>query len=156
MRPRKDWNEEVEAHVAASIIVGLVSGALKFGMYLSFPLNIAMVIVGIVHRNDCPVNTRIGWYLVFGGAAGIISVVLKVIMVMAWSCMRKQSEKGLKYDPVAHPALAMVRLPPDINNSYDMDIILTGEGSELLISTICHCLESDGHFPHLLSRSRLY
>ena len=111
MRPREDWNEEVEAHVAASIIVGLVSGALKFGMYLSFPLNIAMVIVGIVHRNDCPVNTRIGWYLVFGGAAGIISVVLKVIMVMAWSCMRKQSEKGLKYDPVAHPALAMVRLP---------------------------------------------
>ena len=110
MRPREDWNEEVEAHVAASIIVGLVSGALKFGMYLSFPLNIAMVIVGIVHRNDCPVNTRIGWYLVFGGAAGIISVVLKVIMVMAWSCMRKQSEKGLKYDPVAHPALAMVRL----------------------------------------------
>merc|ERR1719361_1444187 len=67
-------------------------------MYLSFPLNIAMVIVGIVHRHDCPVNTRITWYL-----------VLKVIMVMAWSCMRKRSEKGLKYDPVAHPALAMVR-----------------------------------------------
>ena len=155
MRPREDWNEEVEAHVAASIIVGLVSGALKFGMYLSFPLNIAMVIVGIVHRNDCPVNTRIGWYLVFGGAAGIISVVLKVIMVMAWSCMRKQSEKGLKYDPVAHPALAMVSLLL-ISIIVMMDIILTGEGSELLISTICHCLESDGHFPHLLSRSRLY
>ena len=106
--PKEDWNEEVEAHYIASIVVGLVSGAMKFGMYLSFPLNIAMVIVGIVHRNDCPVNTRITWYLVFGGAAGIISVVLKVIMVIAWSCKRRRSEKGLKYDPVAHPALAMV------------------------------------------------
>ena len=104
-----DWNEDVEAHVAASLVVGLVSGAMKFGMYLSFPLNIAMVFVGIAHRNDCPVNSRITWYLVFGGAAGIISVILKVIMVMAWSCMRKKSRQGLKYDPVAHPALAMVR-----------------------------------------------
>ena len=61
--------------------------------------------VGFIHRDDCPVNRRIPWYLIFGGAAGIISVVLRLIMILAWSC----SPRGV---PEEHPALAMVSTAP--------------------------------------------
>lgn len=61
-----EWNEDTEAYIATSCIIGLLSMALKFGVYLSLPLHVAMVVVGIIHRHDCPVNPRIPWYLVFG------------------------------------------------------------------------------------------
>ena len=40
------WNVDTEANVAASLIVGpngLISMALKFGIYLSLPLHVGMV-----------------------------------------------------------------------------------------------------------------
>lgn len=102
-----EWNEDAEANVAASLAIGLLSMALKFGMYFSFPLHVAMLVVGIIHRDACPINPRIPWYLIFGGLAGILSVALRIIMIMAWSCIRG-ANKSAKYDPVSHPALAMV------------------------------------------------
>ena len=99
------------------IVSFLLSMALKFGMYLSFPLHVAMVVVGIIHRQDCPVNRRIPWYLIFGVLAGIISVALRVIMILAWSCIKKRNRYS-KYDPVSHPALSMVRYFFEFSRSF--------------------------------------
>lgn len=107
-RRKNEWNEDFEATVASTLLIGLLKGVLKYGMYLTFPLHVAMVVVGIIHRDDCPINKRIPWYLIFGGAAGIMTVVLRVLMIAAWSCIRSKNQ-GVKYDPNNHPALAMVR-----------------------------------------------
>lgn len=103
----RPWDEDDEAKVASSLVTGLLSMTLKFGMYLSFPIYVAMLSVGFVHREECPVNPRIPWYLIFGGLAGILSVSLRLIMITAWSCIRNP-DRNLKYDPISHPALAMV------------------------------------------------
>ena len=107
--PDSEWNEDMEANMASSLVNVLLSLTLKFGMYISFPLYIAMLVVGFIHRDDCPVNKRIPWYLIFGGMAGILSVSLRIIMITAWSCIQTKN-RGLQYDPVSHPALAMVCL----------------------------------------------
>ena len=123
---RSKWNEDDEANLAASMAVAIFSGVLKYGMYLTFPLHVAMLVVGFAHRHQCPVNVRIPWYLMFGGAAGIMTVILRfvlnqeraypqlieynfrVLMVVAWACIRNKN-KRVKYDPTQHPAMAMVR-----------------------------------------------
>ena len=63
---RTQWTDDFESHLAASLAVGLLHMTLKFGLYLSFPLYIAMVVVGSANRNECPVNKRIPWYLILG------------------------------------------------------------------------------------------
>ena len=64
---RRQWpTEDVESYMPASLAVGFLSMTLKYGLYLSFPLYVAMVVVGLSHRKDCPVNKRIPWYLFFG------------------------------------------------------------------------------------------
>jgi hypothetical protein len=107
-RPNTEWDEDAEVNLATSMAFGLLSGALKYGMYLTLPLHVAMLTVGFIHRDECPVNRRIPWYLMFGGAAGIMTVVLRILMIVAWSCIRG-SNKNIKYHPAHHPALAMVR-----------------------------------------------
>ena len=59
--------------VANSLAVALLFGLIKYGMYLSFPLHVAMLVMGFLHRNDCPVNARIPWYLIFGGKYSSVS-----------------------------------------------------------------------------------
>jgi len=105
---RNQWTEEFESHLAASVGVCLLRGILNYGLYLSFPLYVAMMVVGSIHREECPVNKRIPWYLILGGLAGILSVVLRIIMDFAWNCSIKSSDKGVKVVPGSHPALSMV------------------------------------------------
>ena len=47
-------------------------------------------------------------FFVLGGLAGILTVVLRIIMELAWSCI-KSTHKGVKMDPSSHPKLSMVR-----------------------------------------------
>ena len=47
-------------------------------------------------------------FFVLGGLAGILNVVLRIIMELAWSCI-KSTHKGVKMDPSSHPKLSMVR-----------------------------------------------
>ena len=64
---RSQWTrEELESHLASSMAVCLIHGMLKYGIYMVFPLYIAMVVVGSIHREECPVNKRIPWYLILG------------------------------------------------------------------------------------------
>ena len=63
---RNQWTEEFESHLAASLAVCLLRGILNYGLYLSFPLYVAMMVVGSIHREECPVNKRIPWYLILG------------------------------------------------------------------------------------------
>jgi len=66
-------------------------------------------VVGSIHREECPVNKRIPWYLILGGLAGTLSVVLRIITDLAWNCSLNSSNKGVKVDPSSHPKLSMVR-----------------------------------------------
>ena len=65
---RRQWppTEDVESYMPASLAIGFLSMTLKYGLYLSFPLYVAMVVVGSLNRENCQVNIRIPWYLILG------------------------------------------------------------------------------------------
>ena len=64
---RKEWYHEDDLTIATSIGDCLLFSLIKYGMFLAFPLYVAMLVMGFIHRNDCPINSRIPWYLIFGG-----------------------------------------------------------------------------------------
>ena len=81
---RNQWTEEFESHLAASLAVCLLRGILNYGLYLSFPLYVAMMVVGSIHREECPVNKRIPWYLILGKTTrfvGLAQFILPFLVI---------------------------------------------------------------------------
>ena len=56
-----------EEHLLISLFMALFFSLIKYGVLIVLPLHLGMFVVGILHRNDCPIDTRISWYLIFGG-----------------------------------------------------------------------------------------
>lgn len=102
-------DEDGGGNMLSTLGLGLLSWIVTYGMYLTLPLYVAMVAVGFVHKDDCPVNIRIPWYLMFGGVAGVIAVFLRMLLDVAWHCIKGENPNE-KYDQQgSHPALSMVR-----------------------------------------------
>ena len=72
------------------------------------PVNAAMIIVGFVHKAECPADVRLPRYLFFGGLAGLMAIALRIVLVCSWRHVRKRNA-GIKFDPQNHPGLSMVR-----------------------------------------------
>ena len=42
------------------------------------------LILGFLHKDSCPVDVRLPRYLFFGGLAGLMAILLKIILVLSW------------------------------------------------------------------------
>ena len=59
--------KEEEFDLLLSLFMALLFSLIKYGVLIVLPLHLGMFVVGIRHRNDCPIDIRIPWYLIFGG-----------------------------------------------------------------------------------------
>ena len=70
--------------------VEVFARAISYLMYFTFPLHAAMIGVGFVHKDDCPVDVRVPRYLFFGGLAGLMAVLLRLVMVTKWKMITRK------------------------------------------------------------------
>ncbi len=64
-------------------------------LYLTAPINVVMVAIGFLHRADCPIDIRLPRYLFFGGLAGLMATLLRVVMECKWRSVAK-NQRGIK------------------------------------------------------------
>lgn len=60
------------------------ASTLTYALFLALPVNVAMVAIGFINKNACPLDARIPRYLVFGGLAGLVACLLRIIVVLIW------------------------------------------------------------------------
>ena len=88
--------------------IEVFASSLSYLLYLTLPVNAAMIIIGFVHKDQCPADVRLPRYLFFGGLAGLMAIILRIVLVCSWRGVRKK-HKGIKFDAKNHPGLSMVR-----------------------------------------------
>ena len=58
--------------------VAVFAKAVSYVIYLTFPVHAAMMVVGFLHKDHCPVDVRLPRFLFFGGLAGLMAVLLRL------------------------------------------------------------------------------
>ncbi len=78
--------------------VEVFENGITYLVYLTAPVNVAMLCVGFAHRNDCPADVRLPRYLFFGGLAGVMAALLRIIMEAKWrrSMNVNTQQQGIK------------------------------------------------------------
>ncbi|XP_045215546.1 transmembrane protein 272-like isoform X2 [Mercenaria mercenaria] len=70
------------------ILCGSIGCTICLGIFLAIP--IAMIVLGAIHKDDCPAERMIPIYLIVGGSFGI----LKNLASMGQRCKNKNDEDG--------------------------------------------------------------
>ncbi|XP_071743648.1 uncharacterized protein [Lepeophtheirus salmonis] len=52
-------------------------------IFATTPLNVAMVVIGLMYKKECPLDERLPRYLLFGGIAGLTIVLVRISLVIA-------------------------------------------------------------------------
>ena len=57
--------------------IAVFAKAVSCVIYLTFPVHAAMMVVGFLHKDNCPADVRLPRFLFFGGLAGLMAVLLR-------------------------------------------------------------------------------
>ncbi len=70
--------------------IDVFENGITYLLYLTAPINVVMVTVGFLYRGDCPGDVRLPRYLFFGGLAGLMATLLRIVMELKWRSMNKK------------------------------------------------------------------
>eukprot|EP00095_Tigriopus_kingsejongensis_P008347 maker-scaffold618_size123335-snap-gene-0.26 protein:Tk08347 transcript:maker-scaffold618_size123335-snap-gene-0.26-mRNA-1 annotation:"PREDICTED: uncharacterized protein LOC100374539" len=85
--------------------IEFLARAFSIVVWLTIPLFMGMVVLGYLHKADCPAEPRVSRFLFFCGTAGSMVLVLRLINFIQWK--RLQHQYG-RFDPSTHPGLSLV------------------------------------------------
>ena len=68
------------------------ANTLTYALFAALPLNLAMTIVGFIHKGECQLNDDVPRYLFFGGLGGLSTLLLRMVLVLTWRHIVKKSK----------------------------------------------------------------
>eukprot|EP00094_Tigriopus_californicus_P004471 TCALIF_04309-PA protein Name:"Protein of unknown function" AED:0.23 eAED:0.23 QI:0/0.6/0.33/1/0.6/0.5/6/0/370 len=84
----------------------VVAKTFSIAVWLTFPIQIMMIVIGYLYKNECPAEPRLARFLFFGGTAGTVVIMLRLITYVQWK--RLQHQYG-RFDVNTHPGLSLVQ-----------------------------------------------
>ncbi|CAF4006773.1 unnamed protein product [Adineta steineri] len=92
----------VEERKTISFVPDVVTGILGsvyclVVLFILLIIPILQVAFGAAYRNQCPINSNISVYLIVSGACGIATILLTIIIAIAFICLFKKDSKGTSF-----------------------------------------------------------
>lgn len=80
--------------------------AFSIAAWFTFPVQIMMIVIGYMYKNECPAEPRLARFLFFCGTAGTMVIMLRLITYIQWKRLQRQYGR---FDANTHPGLSLVQ-----------------------------------------------